>query len=88
MPMPGVLCARRWWAEPPAWSGLSLRSQRTKGNMPGRPFPGLDKWGRRENAEVSRAAADRTGRSENAVRVKRAKLGIGSACDRRRRENR
>ena len=33
-------------------------------------------------------AAERTGRGENAVRVKRSKLGIPSACDRRRRENR
>jgi hypothetical protein len=40
--------------------------------------------GKLPDAEV----AARTGRSENAVRVKRTKLGIPSVRDRRRRENR
>ena len=48
------------------------------------PVAHLALLGKLTDAEV----AERTGRSENAVRVKRTKLGIPSAYDRRRRENR
>jgi hypothetical protein len=58
-----------------------LEAARRKRGWPGEHLALL---GAMPDAEV----AERTSRNESAVRVKRCKLGIRSACDRRRRENR